>query len=281
MDETLQKLLVEAIAIRKLLENAFGVQAGSVQQLGAIDSPVGTKKFSISQRDGVMLEQENDDGSWGNSSVRHICGYLSGLERWDHAYNGKPIVYLSLTLNAEVPYNIRSNIENVFSRMLVSIILGTSNAQLANVLTLTVVAGSKTKTVRMPEITDSFGSKIMMPAIKDDDWDRNAISYVDQAIAKIKGVQAASQVLGSASKVLSLLAPSSYIDTEVSPSPDPKKVLVQQVVAEAKAVWGEDTFKTKGAEYSAEHFGGLKVNEMAIAQLEQYLVNLTDMKEVA
>ena len=67
MDETLQKLLVEAIAIRKLLENAFGVQAGSVQQLGAIDSPVGTKKFSISQRDGVMLEQENDDGSWGNS----------------------------------------------------------------------------------------------------------------------------------------------------------------------------------------------------------------------
>lgn len=279
MEEILKEILSEMKATRKLLENAFGVQAGSVQQLGVIDSPVGTKKFSISQKDGVMLEQENDDGSWGNSSVRHICGYFSGLERWDHTYKGKPVVYLSLTINAEVPYNIRTNIENVFSRMLISIILGMSNAQLASVLTLTVMAGSTVKTVRMPEITDSVGSKVMMPAIKDRDWDKNAISYVDQAIAKIKAIQLGGQALNSAGKAFAAIAPSlNTLDAEVVHEPTQEDVLRSQIKTEAKAVWG-DAVKTKVVEYSEKNLGGKKLDQLEIAQLQQYLKDLKNIKE--
>jgi hypothetical protein len=258
-------------ATRKLLEGTFGVQASSIQQLGVVEAPAGTKKFSISQNDDVMLEQENPDGSWTNSLVKHICGCLSGLDRWDHQYKGKPIVYLSVTISADVPHNIRSNINNVFSRMLVSLILEMTGDQLANVLTLTVVAGSDTKTVRMPEITDPFGIKLRLPAIKKDDWDKNAISYVDQAIAKIRAIQIGGQALSGASKVLAAIAP--------SPTPEPPEVALRKEIAvQAKSLWGDD-YAEKAREHSATHFGGLSTKQMSVTQLEQYLDDLEGIKK--
>jgi hypothetical protein len=271
MEDLLREILAEMKSTRKLLEGAFGVQASSIQQLGVVEAPAGTKKFSISQNDDVMLEQENPDGSWSNSSVKHICGYLSGLDRWNHEYKGKPIVYLSATISADVPHNIRSNVNNVFSRMLVSLILEMTGEQLANVLTLTVVAGSDTKTVRMPEITDSFGLKLRLPAIKKDDWDKNAISYVDRAIAKIKAVQLGGQALGGASKALALIAS--------SPNPEsPERTLRDEVVAQAKSIWGEN-YKDEAKAHSATHFGGLSLKEMSIEQLNQYLDDLEKIKK--
>lgn len=272
-NELLREILTELQATRKLLENAFGVRAESIQQLGVVDRPIGEKKFSISQSTDVMLEQENPDGSWSKSSVKHICGFLSGLEWWNHEYDGKPIVYLTTTINADVPHSIRSNVENTFSRMLISMILGMTNDQLANPITLTVEAGTTKKTVRMPRITDSLGAKLMITAIKDDDWDRNAISYVDQAIAKIKSVQVGGQLLGGVNRVLTAIAPAQTPSTP----PSQQSILVQEVIAKAKALWG-DSFKDKIREHSATHFEGAFLKDMTAAQLQKYLEDLEEIK---
>jgi hypothetical protein len=271
-DEILKDILTEIKSLRKLLEGAFGVQADSIQQLGVVDNPAAKVRLSISKNDGVMLEEEKN-GQWGNSGIKNICGRLASLTtRISTEGEYKGTLYGYLEIHADQTYSIRFNTAKTFGRLLISSILFANYEQLAGVMTLSVSAGTRKKTVRIPNLLDSFGFRVEGAQIPEDDWVQNRESYIEQAATKIKAARSNTPSLSSRNNIQAI-APSNTIDIPHQELTE-EEHLQKQVIAKAKEFWGEKEFKTKGAEYSARHFGGKKTGDMTIADLQKYLQGL-------
>lgn len=269
----MREILAELKSVRKLLENGFGVEAGAIQQLGVVDNPLAVKRMSISQNNGVMLEEENE-GRWSNSPIESICGRIVKLStRLAEEGEFGPALYGYIEIKADILYSIRFNSERNFGRFLIAQILTASYEQLSGVMTLSITAGTKRKTARFPNLIDSFGFKIEVDPIEKDDWMRNRESYLEQAAARIKAARSSNIPVFGVSSHIAAIAPAQISDTPPSEQSD----LVQKVIAEAKAFWGDD-FKDKVRAHSATHFGGLFLKDMTIAQLQQYLKDLKAMQ---
>lgn len=275
MEELLKEIRDELRQLRKLHENAFGIQTNSIQELGVVDKPVAIKRLSISKNDDVMFEEEVSEGRWANSQIRNICGRLAGLTTrlTEEGSRYGQVLYGYLEINADVVYSIRFNTEKNFPRLLVSAILAASYEQLAGVMTLSVEPGTEWKSTRFPNLTDSFGFQVKADPISKADWTQNRESYLEQAALKIKAARSNAPMLGKGNNIQAI-APAQIFDTPPSEQSD----LVQKVIAEARAFWGED-FKDRIRAHSATHFGGLFLKDMTIAQLQQYLKDLKVMQQ--
>lgn len=273
MQEILEQILGELKSLRKLHENVFGIQSESIQQLGVVDRPVATKRLSISKNDGVMLEEESE-GRWSNSPIESICGRISGLgTRLTEDGEFGSALYGYLEIKADTLYSIRFNSERNFGRFLIALILASNYEQLAGVMTLSVTAGTKRKTARFPNLIDSLGFKIEAEPIPKEDWMQNRESYLAQAAARIKAARSNAPMLGMGGNIPAI-APSQPLDNP----PQQESVLVNQVIAQAKLVWG-DNFRDKGREHAVTHFDGLPLIKMTATQLQQYLEDLEEIKQ--
>ena len=272
MEELLREIRDELRSLRKLHENAFGINTSSIQELGVVDKPVAVKRLSISKNDDVMFEEETSEGKWINSQIKNICGRLAGLSTrlTEEGSRYGQVLYGYLEINADVVYSIRFNTDKNFPRLLVSAILAASHEQLAGVMTLSVEAGTDWKSTRFPNLTDSFNFKIKADPIPKDDWAQNRESYLEQAAAKIKAARSNAPMLGMGNNIQA-----------IAPSPTtepPEAILRKEIAVQAKSLWG-DNYAEKAREHSATHFNGLSTKQMTVTQLEQYLDDLEGIKK--
>jgi hypothetical protein len=240
-----------------------------------VDKATSVRRLSISKNDDVMFEEEVSEGKWANSQIRNICGRLAGLTTRLTEEGSKfgQVLYGYLEINADVVYSIRFNTEKNFARLLVSAILVSTYEQIAGIMTLSVEPGTDWKSTRFPNLVDSFGFKIKAEPITKDDWARNRASYLEQAAAKIRAARSNTPSLGMGNRNGAIAPSINTFEVEAHQEPSPEEILQRKVRVKAKAVWG-DQIKSKALEYSEKNLGGLKLDQLTIGQLEQYLEDL-------
>jgi hypothetical protein len=221
-------------------------------------------KLSISAKDRVIFEREVSKNVWVDTDAECLKGIFNNLSAYTQpSTNSKydDAEKIAIHVYSEGSnYSIRVGAKSVFARIFILTILNLPEEPLKSPIYIGGRKGDEDPKVVIPLLFDSQKTPL---SYRDDrhkdeiksDWKRNSSEYIEQAIARIR-----------------------KIHTTFDPFAKPEDI-VPLLVDKAKQVWGMENFKAKGAEYSARHFNGARVNELSIPQLQQYLKGLNQMQE--
>lgn len=219
-------------------------------------------KLSISTKENVVFEREISKNVWADTENGCLKGVFNNLSAYTQvASSSKYRDANKLVIHVYADgsnYSIRVGADSVFARIFILTVLNLPEDALKSSIYIGGRKGDDPKVV-IPLLFNSQKKPLSYRDSRDKDeikadWDANYADYIEQAIAKIRDIH-----------------------TTFDPFAKPEDI-APLIAAKAKEVWGDD-FKTKAIEHSAKYFGGAKLVEMTIPQLQQYFKDLKQVEK--